>query len=76
MITVQDGRPRRCLRAVGDTRPRLEVPRRINVEALASALDAALNGAEPSDEVDGFHAVTAAAFAQGIDFERSMAGVA
>lgn len=75
-ITVQDGRPRRCLRAVGDTRPVIEVPRQINVTALAEALNAVLNGAAPSGEVTAFEVITAAAFAQGAEYERSLAGVA
>ena len=75
-ITVQDGQPRRRLVAVGDTRPFIEVPRQIDVEALASALNAILNGVTPAEEVTAFEAITAAAFAQGIDYERSMAGVA
>lgn len=75
-VTVQDGRPRRCLRLVGDDTPRFEVPREINVDALASALNATLNGVPPGDEVAGFNALLAAAFVQGAEHERSLAGVA
>lgn len=75
-ITVQDGRPRRCLRVVGDDTPRIEVPAQINVDALASALNALLNGVPASDEVTGFEVAVAAAFVQGAEHERSLAGVA
>lgn len=75
-VTVHDGRPRRCLRLVGDDTPRFEVPRQINVDALASALNTLLNGTPASDEVTGFDALLAAAFVRGAEHERSLAGVA
>ena len=74
-ITVQGGVARPGLYAVGSTRPAIEVPEQIDVEALAAALNAQLHGAAPTSEVDMFYLLLAGAYGQGMEDQRNLAEV-
>lgn len=73
-VTVQGGVARPGLYAVGTPRPAIEVPSRIDVEALADALNAQLSGTPITDEVTAFYALLAGAFGQGMEHAEQMAG--
>jgi hypothetical protein len=76
-VSLAGGVVRPRLYEVGtDPGPAIEVPRRINVIALAEALNKILNDVAPEGEVPAFEAVTAAAFAQGIEHQRRLMEVA
>jgi len=72
-LTLEHGVPRPI--ADDDSIPQFRVPASINVTALAAALDAQLNGADVTDEVDGFLAAVAGAFAMGMEHQRNLPGV-
>jgi hypothetical protein len=73
-VTLEHGVPRRI--ADKDGTPQFRVPSVIDITALAAALNSQLNGADVTDEVTGFLTVTAAAFAMGMEHQRSLAEVA